>query len=110
MSTKDIVIVIDSLQNRIQKYPQLGNKKDKFYNLLETIKNDYKKQEVPDNLLEVYNSLVKKGKELNNKFSATANAKEIKDAHKCMMFIEWLFEWRNKITRKDKQAAFWIKL
>ena len=79
MSTKDIVIVIDSLQNRIQKYPQLGNKKDKFYNLLETIKNDYKKQEVPDNLLEVYNSLVKKGKELNNKFSATANAKEIKD-------------------------------
>ena len=77
MSTKDIVIVIDSLQNRIQKYPQLGNKKDKFYNLLETIKNDYKKQEVPDNLLEVYNSLVKKGKELNNKFSATANAKEI---------------------------------
>ena len=56
MSTKDIVIVIDSLQNRIQKYPQLGNKKDKFYNLLETIKNDYKKQEVPDNLLEVYNS------------------------------------------------------
>ena len=79
MSTKDIVIVIDSLQNRIQKYPQLGNKKDKFYNLLEIIKNDYKKQEVPDNLLEVYNSLVKKGKELNNKFSATANAKEIKD-------------------------------
>ena len=52
MSTKDIVIVIDSLQNRIQKYPQLGNKKDKFYNLLENIKNEYKKLEVPDNLLD----------------------------------------------------------
>ena len=79
MSTKDIVVVIESLQNRIQKYPQLGNKKDKFYNLLETLKNEYKKQEVPDNLLEVYNSLVRKGKELNTKFSATANAKEVKD-------------------------------
>lgn len=79
MTTKDIVVVIDSLQNRIQKYPQLGSKKDKFYNLLETLKNEYKKQEVPDNLLEVYNSLVKKGKELNTKFSATANAKEVKD-------------------------------
>ena len=79
MSTKYIVVVIESLQNRIQKYPQLGNKKDKFYNLLETLKNEYKKQEVPDNLLEVYNSLVRKGKELNTKFSATANAKEVKD-------------------------------
>ncbi len=77
MNTQNIVTVIETLQNRIQKYPQLGNKKDKFYNLLQNIKNEYKKQDVPDDLLEVYNSLVKKGKELNNKFSSTANAKEI---------------------------------
>lgn len=79
MTTKDIVVVIESLQNRVQKYPQFGTKKDKFYNKLESIKNDYKKQDVPDNLLEVYNSLVRKGKDLNTKFSATADAKQMKD-------------------------------
>lgn len=104
MSTKDIVIVIDSLQNRIQKYPQLGNKKDKFYNLLETIKNDYKKQEVPDNLLEVYNSLVKKGKELNNKFSATANAKEVKDQ------VEYYIRYLNAALGDLRNEVGWVNV
>ena len=102
MSTKDIVIVIDSLQNRIQKYPQLGNKKDKFYNLLENIKNEYKKLEVPDNLLEVYNSLVKKGKELNNKFSATANAKEIKDQ------VEYYIRYLNAALGDLRNEVGWV--
>ncbi len=79
MSTKDIVLIIDSLQLKIQKYPQIGEKKDKFINKLELSKIEYKKREVPDNLIEVYTSLVKKGKELTNKFTATANAKEIKE-------------------------------
>lgn len=79
MSTKDIVVIIDSLQLKIQKYPQLGEKKDKFIEKLEVSKNEYKKREIPDNLIEVYTSLVKKGKELTNKFTATANAKEIKE-------------------------------
>ncbi len=104
MSTKDIVTVIDSLQNRIQKYPQLGNKKDKFYNLLETIKNEYKKQEVPDNLLEVYNSLVKKGKELNNKFSATANSKEIKDQ------VEYYIRYLKAALGDLKNEVGWVNV
>lgn len=104
MSTKDIVIVIDSLQNRIQKYPQLGNKKDKFYNLLENIKNEYKKLEVPDNLLEVYNSLVKKGKELNNKFSATANAKEIKDQ------VEYYIRYLNAALGDLRNEVGWVNV
>ena len=104
MSTKDIVIVIDSLQNRIQKYPQLGNKKDKFYNLLENIKNEYKKLEVPDNLLEVYNSLVKKGKELNNKFSATANAKEVKDQ------VEYYIRYLNAALGDLRNEVGWVNV
>ena len=58
----------------------------------------------------LYKKDIQVNSDLNLGTISIENAKEIKDAHKCMMFIEWLFEWRNKITRKDKQAAFWIKL
>ncbi len=79
MNTKDIVSVIDSLQNKVLKYPQLGNRKEKISTTLGSLKEEYKNQEVPENLHEVYVSLVKKGKELAGRFTATSDAKEIKN-------------------------------
>lgn len=77
MKTSDIFGVIDNLEKKILSTESLGTKRAKYTEDLDKIKKEYQQVEVPENLKEVYVSLVKKGKELPNHFKVNSNPKEL---------------------------------
>jgi hypothetical protein len=60
---KDLLIVFDDINKKINKY-YTGSKKEKFNKLVEELKKDYSSIEVQERHMETYESLVNRGKEL----------------------------------------------
>lgn len=79
LNTLGIVSIISGIEDKLKKYPQMSDKNGKIIYNLEKTKKEYKSKEIPDNLIEVYQSLIKKGKELSQNINQTADSKKIKD-------------------------------
>lgn len=78
MKATDLTIVLNELKQNISSTKLLADKKkEKYLKEISDIKNEYENIDIPQDLNEVYTSLVKKGKELKNHFKINANSKEL---------------------------------
>ncbi|QIB25952.1 hypothetical protein [Caloranaerobacter azorensis] len=89
MNIIKVTEVLEQLIKKIEKTSLISEKKRKRYlREINSLINEYKNIEIPDNLENVYTSLVRKGKELLKGFRADANSKELND--KLSYYIRYL--------------------
>ncbi|OPJ54993.1 hypothetical protein [Alkalithermobacter paradoxus] len=78
MKTTEILQVLNELKGKVQSTTLIESKrKEKYLNELSMIASEYEKIEVDQHLKDVYNSLVKKGKELKGEFKIDADVKNL---------------------------------
>lgn len=60
---KDLILILEDIKKKFNKAYD-GKKRDRLINLIEKLILDYKNLEIPENHVEIYQSLVKRGNEL----------------------------------------------
>lgn len=77
MENKDLIEVLENLENNILSCDLLGGKSQKFLMTIAQIKVQFKTVMVAIKFKDVYDSLVSKGKKLCQEFKVNANPKEL---------------------------------
>jgi hypothetical protein len=89
MQTTELIPILNNINMGIKKSNIVSEKrKEKYINELESLINEYDNIEVPEKLSNVYNSLVKKGKELQKEVEKSTSANEINE--KIQYYIRYL--------------------
>ena len=108
MNTIDLQKTITEIQDKIEEFPTLGDKKQKLLSELEAIKKDMSAVEVPVMYGEVYFSLVAKGKALLEEFTLRTDAKLLLE--KIRYYIGYLYAAQADFTGNSKQVNTYYRI
>ncbi|MEA4847619.1 MAG: hypothetical protein VB106_10345 [Clostridiaceae bacterium] len=100
---RDLIVVLEDVNKKIGKVYS-GKKKEKYEKLISGLINQYNNLEIPEEHMEIYNSLVKRGKELMN----PANIKEEKKVEFYLGYCRAaIYDFNNNIAPlKNVMKAF----